>query len=357
MVDTAAARPQLSRRVHLGTVGFGSWLILGLSVDGWAHTNGRPETFFTPWHGLFYSGFLATAWWMIWQASRHRPVPVGYGLGMVAVAIFAMGGVADLIWHQIFGIEVDLEALFSPSHLVLFSGALLIVTSPLRAAWHDPASLAPTFGEFLPTLLSATLTAATVSFILLPFSPFLTGAGSAGIYHFLAMESEMGRADGWMVEAIQKVGLASFLITTLVLMAPLLMLARRWRLPFGTFTVLLGTVAVLMSGIGAFELAPIALAAVIAGLVGDVLTGMLRPSSSRPGAFWPLAGAVPAALWLAYFILTAVFDELGWSVELWAGIAAMSAMAGFALALLMVPPVSPRFAGEIPSDSPMEIGA
>ena len=40
---------------------FATWLIVGIFVDGWAHNNDKPETFFTPWHALFYSGFLATA--------------------------------------------------------------------------------------------------------------------------------------------------------------------------------------------------------------------------------------------------------------------------------------------------------
>ena len=39
------------------TVGLGTWLVLGVFVDGWAHFN-RPglETFFTPWYAVLYSG-------------------------------------------------------------------------------------------------------------------------------------------------------------------------------------------------------------------------------------------------------------------------------------------------------------
>ena len=34
----------------------------GLFLDGWAHTHGRVDaTFFTPWHGVLYSAFLALA--------------------------------------------------------------------------------------------------------------------------------------------------------------------------------------------------------------------------------------------------------------------------------------------------------
>ena len=43
-------------------VGLSAWLIGGVFLDGWAHVN-LPglETFFTPWHAVLYSGFLAVA--------------------------------------------------------------------------------------------------------------------------------------------------------------------------------------------------------------------------------------------------------------------------------------------------------
>ena len=50
---------------------------------------------------------------------------------------------------------------------------------------------------------------------------------------------------------------------------------------------------------------------------------------------------IPAVLWLAYFATLALFDEVGWSVELWAGVTVMSAFAGIGLALLLLPPASP----------------
>jgi Tol biopolymer transport system component len=43
--------------------------------------------------------------------------------------------VLDLIWHILFGIEVSVQALLSPTHLMLGLGAVLIVTGALRSAW------------------------------------------------------------------------------------------------------------------------------------------------------------------------------------------------------------------------------
>jgi len=34
----------------------------GLFLDGWAHTHGRvDQSFFTPWHAVFYAGYAMTA--------------------------------------------------------------------------------------------------------------------------------------------------------------------------------------------------------------------------------------------------------------------------------------------------------
>jgi hypothetical protein len=65
-----------------------------------------------------------------------RDIPVGYGWSAVGVAVFAIGGVADMVWHQALGIEAGLDALLSPPHLLLFTGGLLLVTGPIRAGLH-----------------------------------------------------------------------------------------------------------------------------------------------------------------------------------------------------------------------------
>jgi WD40 repeat protein len=49
-----------------------------------------------------------------------------------------VAGVGDMIWHSIFGIELEVDALFSPTHLMLFTGGILIVSGPLRAALRRP---------------------------------------------------------------------------------------------------------------------------------------------------------------------------------------------------------------------------
>jgi hypothetical protein len=67
-IDTASAsRHRASYGEHLVTVAVATWLMIGLFVDGWAHNNldTSLESFFTPWHALFYSGFAACAGWLL----------------------------------------------------------------------------------------------------------------------------------------------------------------------------------------------------------------------------------------------------------------------------------------------------
>ena len=93
-----------------------AWLIGGAFVDGWAHTHGKVDTtFFTPWHVAFYTGFLAVAGALVgalvYQVARRgtwrQALPPGYNLSLLGTVIFGCGGVGDLLWHALFGIERD----------------------------------------------------------------------------------------------------------------------------------------------------------------------------------------------------------------------------------------------------------
>jgi len=331
-------RPRSTSRTDLVTILLGMWVVLGLVAGGNTHVNTpHRETFFTPSHAVLYSGYLSAAGWMGWQVLQQRrrghqglaAVPVGYGLGLVGAVLFGLGGLADLAWHALFGIETDIDALLSPSHLVLFVGAALILTTPWRAA-ASAAEEAPGFRAFLPVLVSATATVMFVAFFALYLSPFTAAA------------STMARAAGLVTHQQQVLfwsrGIAGILVTTAVLLVPLLLLVRRWRVPSGTATILFTTVAVLSSAIFDFEQGAFILAAPIGGLLADLLINRLRPSTTRPLALWTVAAAVPAAVWGPYFAVLAGWYGLAWPAELWSGSVVLSSLAGLALGLLAAPP-------------------
>ncbi len=188
-MDTSTTSPRTaraSRRENLLTSLFATWLLVGLFVDGWAHNNlTELETFWTPWHGVFYSGFGATAAWIVWMvrgrvldgASLAESIPVGYRSSILGLGIFAAGGIGDAIWHTLFGIETDVDALFSPTHILLVTGIMLIVTGPIRSMGAQfPARRVPR-GEFLPAGISMTLTLLLVSFFTM-----YSWAPTSGVY-------------------------------------------------------------------------------------------------------------------------------------------------------------------------------
>ena len=141
-----AATPRASTQFDCAMAGLSTLLVGGFYLDLWAHAHGRTDnTFFTPWHAVLYSMlavigvFLSLVAWRAWKRGVpwYNSLPPGYGLSLVGVVLFAAGGVADLIWHAFFGVEFSIDALLSPTHLVLAFAGALIVTGPLRSAWHD----------------------------------------------------------------------------------------------------------------------------------------------------------------------------------------------------------------------------
>ena len=332
-------RWQATSRQHLVTLLVGFWLMIGIFVDGWAHTHlGRTlETFFTPWHAIFYSGFLATALWIGWlgrqgllQGRRGLAAfPDGYELGAIGVGIFALGGLGDLTWHTLFGIEVGIDALLSPTHLLLFLGAELLVLSPLVACWRAPTSRRAAPGLMWPAVLSMTAALSFASFMHM-YAWALVDLPNASDY------------DG------ARSLLASTLLTGLMLAAPVLLLVRRWQLPFGAvgLTYLLNTALMrgMTTGLGTL---PIILAlALLAGLVADLLIAWWRPSPARPLAYRSFAVVLPLLVWGPFFAGAQETNAFGISLELWTGACVMAALGGLVLSALIVPPALPAEAKE-----------
>jgi hypothetical protein len=339
------ARPRTSWIDDMVLVLASGWLITGMVLDAWAHTHQRLETFFTPWHGVLYSGFVVLMAWMAWIALRARlpyragqAVPVGYGLGLVGVGIFLVSAVGDGIWHMLFGVEVGIEAQFSPTHIGLFLGALLIFTTPLRAAWSssEPGPV-PTMRAFLPALLSLTWTTLLVQFLFLYVSAFREDA--------LSLASGRPGAALATIPAYLEItrirGLVSVQVTNLLLLGPLLLVLRRWRPPFGTATLLFGMVAALVAIVDEFARGEVVVAALAGGLAADWLIVRSVRWPNRTRALRTVAIGTPLALWASYFLAVQVRWGIAWPAELWAGSVLFAALGGLALSLLMVPPSAP----------------
>ena len=138
-------------------------ITFGLFIDGWAHNHGQvDDSFFTPWHALLYGAVALSGLILIVTHMRNvgkgfrfgGALPAGYTLSLLGFFMFAAGGVADLVWHEVFGFEEGLESLISPSHLFLAVSGLLIMTGPIRAAWQRKSG--ETWGDLLPAILAFT---------------------------------------------------------------------------------------------------------------------------------------------------------------------------------------------------------
>jgi hypothetical protein len=345
LVDSGEPRPVASYRTDLVTSLLGVWLAVGLFVDAWAHTNlTELETFFTPWHALFYSGFTATALWILWivwrnvQAGRRglAAVPVGYGLSLVALPLFAAMGAGDFLWHTLIGIEQNLTILFSPTHLGLITSMVVILTGPLRSAWADETTAAPTFRRLLPALLGLAFSASLVLLFVLYANAWTWGPeGIVGAFSQREGEGVQGPDASELA--------ASITITNAIMIASILLLARRWRVPPGTATIIAVATVGVSGATTAGRNVAILLAGIGAAVVADLLLLWLRPVASRRGAYFGFAFLAPLLTWSIYLGVASIqAGRLPAVPEFWTGVPLVAALHGLLLALLLVPSLSTK---------------
>lgn len=321
----------ISRVKHSVTMLTGMWLIIGVFIDGFAHNHGVVETFFTPWHAILYSGYLACAVWIFILTFQNKSkahygnwieaVPAGYKLGVAGVIIFFIGGIGDMIWHTVFGIEKNIAALLSPTHLILLTGGLLILTSPYRALCAFEKDETPTFRQLLPALTSVALTFAVMAFFLMYAWSF--------------------RNPLWMAREEDAVGRAvvDFLITTMLLIVPVLLVLKRWKLPFGTVTYFFVFESVLMAVLDGFREYGAIVILLISGLIADLLLSSIKDKDIGAWQYRGVFFVTPVLIWSLYFAGLRIFDTLDWAPELWGGTIFLCGLCSLGLSILAAPSV------------------
>ncbi|MDQ0661531.1 hypothetical protein QFZ35_000029 [Arthrobacter ulcerisalmonis] len=319
------------------TLAAGVWLLTGTYIDGWAHNNLRDlETFFTPWHAILYSGFAVCAVWIAALTWRRRApgtrwaeaVPAGYGAAVAGVALFLASGAGDFAWHSVFGIEQNISALFSPSHLGLATGAFLILGAPFSAAWHSPTR---PWQQLMPAFGSALLAGMVAAFILQEFAVF----ARHGLIQTFTSTAGTQPAVTVPTSSSIMISLASFLVSTCVLFVPVLLLSLRWRLPAAVpaaMALVPSAALQIMVALRDAWLVPVAFAGSV--LVG-VVWAVVRPAPDRPARLMTAAGLTPVAFWAPYFAGVALHDgALSFSPEIWAGTLTWAGLGMLALAAL-----------------------
>lgn len=311
-----------------------AWWVGGAFLDGWAHNHlARLETFFTQWHAVLYSGFLAFALFMFFTVIRSRMqryawlqvMPRGYELSLLGVVIFAVGGVLDTGWHLLFGIEQSTAALLSPTHLMLLLGGVLAMSGPLRAAWQRPkVRREQTLFDLLPAVLS-------LAYVLVLFMFFTQYADPIS-------EPQANNVYGSV-----DLGVAGILLQTVIFMGLVLFALRRWRLPLGTFTILSVLNGVLAITQGDLSLLPaVSVASLVTGLLLDLLYAVLKPSVEQKEGLYVFAFLAPAVIQTIYFLMLLTASRIAWTVHLWMGSIVISGAVGVLLSFLIVPVSVPQ---------------
>ena len=101
----------------------------GGSWDITSHQLGEPETFFTPPHGVLYSGvgigliasILAGVFILRNKKSPNQSYLFGLKLIIIGTVFQLIAGPGDYYWHELFGTD----GLLSPTHLTLITGILI----------------------------------------------------------------------------------------------------------------------------------------------------------------------------------------------------------------------------------------
>lgn len=324
------------------------WLHAGVTYDFRQHAEGldfAEEGFLTVPHVVFYAAFVAISVTLAVVILANRAggdswigaVPTGYRFALLGAFLFGLGGPVDFLWHTTFGFEEGVEALTSPTHLLLVTGAALFVTAPLRAAW----------GRGLDASLLRQLPALVASGLLLNTAAMFSGYGNpllvphaadaevSGTIMGRGSETAAAGADGLSVTVAH--GAAGMLVFAALVVGLAVTLARRFRLAPGAFTVVYGIVGVSLTFTGGTEeLVPAMLAF---GAVADVLYRLLDPSPDRSLRFRAFAAAIPTSMVTLYFATVHLVWGIAWSTHVYGGLVVAAGLVGLLVSYVAMPSV------------------
>lgn len=317
-------------------------MIFGLFIDGWAHNHDRvDDSFFTPWHAILYGAYGVSALTLIAFHFRNvgkgfhwrRALPAGYMPALAGALLFATGGLGDMVWHGLFGIEESIEALLSPTHLLLAASGLLIISGPIRAYWQRQSE--NTWRELMPAILALTMIASVFTF-------FMSFATVTGRTHILTGP----RPDAHSLYDVY--GVLALVMHSNILLGVVLFSTRRWRLPLGAFTLMYSVNALLMTWMHMRANADFLLVinAAFAGLLCDwLLSRKITESTKGLRLFSCLVPFVfsMGALLVLHILGTGAWARGGlwWEIHMWLGAPVLAGAFGYGLSLLIHPPAAP----------------
>ena len=307
------------------------------------------ESFFVPAHYFLYGGWLVIlgsigAYVGLQVRKGSKPadwLPPRYALVALGAILFGISGGLDAVWHTLFGFELNLEILLSPSHLVLFLAFGLIYFGVLSHAIYQYDLSARehqnSFWKSLPLIIGIASLFVIVFWPTWYFDPFSADYASKGA--IVGVRDAYNFIDyGSPIAAIAGVG--GILLTTLILIPFVVLPLYRWHLPSGSLTFILVWVFIQRAVIvGVYNYLPAVLGA---ALVGEIIWAWMRRGGearlTSPLGYRILAFCVPLALFSIYFLIVAFMPNgVTWPIHLWFGSIWMAAVAGVLMSFTMLP--------------------
>lgn len=324
----------------------GLWCLGGLLTDAFAHISGVvDDTFFTPWHAIWYSGATAYGLYITYailpegglqELIRHplqtlTSVPPQHKPGVYGIVIFGISGFGDMIWHETLGVESNTDILLSPTHIGLFIGLIMSVTAPIWSAWTNPTSGTTGLRSQLLLVFGAGAAWSVVQLIFRYTNLWfrnLTAFCYSGSTDF---------CDYGDYNSALEYGLQSFWLQTLLLSGVLLLFLRRWKPARGSMFVLFTIQAVSMWVYSEFDGTVLQMSLLLA-----LLAEVFLPVFNRWGTkvYIPLMASMQVVVFMAMWWIQARTlsnvgywfegDELhvlpfGWTIHATFGVVVLSA--------------------------------
>lgn len=336
-IDVPAAKPLIGGKSFDAIFLIASfWLIGGTYADAWAHGHLKLDTFFTPWHGVLYTGVLAVAAVLAGTiainhrrgATWHKAIPTGYDLSVFGIFAMFFIGVGDGVWHTLFGIEQNTDAALSPTHLAAVVCITLAISGPYRALYQrkeQPSSLR----DYL-------LLGVALAMPLGEISNYSQGAHPFDTFWPLTATIQQSQE--------QLFAIVSFVFQAIILTGLVLYTIRRWRLSFGFFTLVLTLVAIAMSFMRDHYI--VIMIALLAGVIIDTAYYLLKPTLKRPGQFRLFATIASAALFAVYILTMVIMGGVVWTIHMTVGSVVLTGITGWLLSYLVLPGQLPEGVSE-----------
>lgn len=349
-------------------LGLGLWCFTGMATDGWGHLHGAvDDSFFTPWHAIWYSGFTAYASFITFALWRLHdgPIPLtpsavkeflgampaGWSASVWGMIIFSLGGFGDMLWHTFLGIEGGTDILLSTTHIMLVIGLSLTLMAPFWAAWNDNLSGTSGLKSQLPMLFA-------IGAVWSIFTLFTNYTHHQTLsYNDICASLPTCNQGNIGLER----GVSAILIQSVIISSVVLLFMRRWRPTFGTFSVLLGVNGLAIAAFAPGELKASwkhFIAPLLTGLILDLAYRQIDPiSNNRIRFFAFLVPSTQVLVWMLVLLSNTgwayssagdypVMAPLGWSVHATIGVIFISGCIGVLMSIISNPPKLPSALAE-----------